>query len=399
MRSTKRSYVAVALLAAVATGVRAEGPKVSGFVDVGYNYNLNGQSTNELRSFDANSNSITLQNAEIAVEGKLENGVGYRVDMMYGYDATNVNATEDFGPTEVNQATQTVKATNVQFNLQQAYMTFPCPITGAAISVGKFVTPFGYEVVEAKDNSNISRGLLFGYTVPFSHTGVKADKGFADGKFTASVGLVNGWDNMKDNNSGKSGILQLGTTVLPKTSILIGGAYGPEQNPENTQDTDLTNDSATQGNGRTLLDAIVKVNPIDKLTLVANYDWGVEENVAFESSKEADDTANWAGVGLHAIYSLTDMLSGAFRYEYLDDEGARVAPLQDKNADGEVDSADVESRILKSYTATLQAKKDDVLYRLEYRVDHSQDYDFVSDKGERNRKSQSTIGAQVIVAF
>lgn len=397
MRSTKRSYVAVALLAAVAAGVRAEGPKVSGFVDVGYNYNLNGQRTNELRSFDANSNSITLQNAEIDIEGKLENGVGYRVDMMYGYDASNVNATEDFGPTEVNQATQTVKATNVQFNLQQAFMTFPCPITGAAISVGKFVTPFGYEVVEAKDNSNISRGLLFGYTVPFSHTGVKADKGFVDGKFTASVGLVNGWDNMKDNNSGKSGILQLGTTVLPKTSILIGGAYGPEQAPENTQDSDPGNDYATQGNGRSLLDAIVKVTPIDKLTLVANYDWGVEEKGALESSKESDDTANWSGLGLHAIYSLTDMLSGAFRYEYLDDEGARVA--LDKNGDSKVDSADVESRILKSYTATLQAKKDDVLYRLEYRVDHSQDYDFVSDKGERNRKSQSTIGAQVIVAF
>jgi hypothetical protein len=45
MRMTsKKNLLAVSLLAAVAAGVQAEGPNVSGFVDVGYNYNPNGQS-------------------------------------------------------------------------------------------------------------------------------------------------------------------------------------------------------------------------------------------------------------------------------------------------------------------------------------------------------------------
>jgi hypothetical protein len=53
MRMTsKKNLLAVSLLAAVAAGVQAEGPKLSGFVDVGYNYNLNGQPTNPYRSFD-----------------------------------------------------------------------------------------------------------------------------------------------------------------------------------------------------------------------------------------------------------------------------------------------------------------------------------------------------------
>jgi hypothetical protein len=316
------------------------------------------------------------------VEGKLENGVGYRVDMMYGYDATNVNATEDFAPTD----SMGNKVSGLQFNLQQAFLTFPCPITGAALSLGKFVTPFGYEVVEAKDNYNISRGLLFGYTVPFSHTGVKADKGFMDGKYTATLGLVNGWDNMQDNNESKTGIAQFGTTVLPKTSILVGGAYGAEQA------TPAAGAQSTQGNGRTLVDVIVKMTPIDPLTLVANYDVGQEKmNDPANLNTQMSITRSYQGLGLHANYQLNDMLSVAGRWETLDDDG---------------DGSTLAEQVLRSETLTAQAKKDGVIYRLEYRTDHStyknkatNEYAFQGDMGEYNRTSQSTIGAQVIVAF
>jgi hypothetical protein len=67
------------------------------------------------------------------------------------------------------------------------------------------VTPFGYEVVEAKDNFNISRGLLFGYAVPFSHTGLKADKGFADGKYTATLGSSTAGTTCKTTTNRKLG--------------------------------------------------------------------------------------------------------------------------------------------------------------------------------------------------
>lgn len=377
MRMTSRkNLLAVSLLAAVAAGVQAEGPKLSGFVDVGYNYNLNGQQTNPYRSFDNNANTITLQNAKLGVDGKLENGVGYKVDLMYGHDAALVNATEDFSPTDHTDT----KVDNLQFNLQQAYLTFACPLTGAGLSLGKFVTPFGVEVVEAKDDYNISRGLLFGYAVPFSHTGIKADKGFADGKYTATLGLVNGWDNMQDNNTSKTGIAQIGTTVLPKTSILLGGAYGAEQA------TPAPGDRATQGNGRVLIDAIVKMTPIEPLTLIANYDVGEEKMNTGAADSHETMTSSYQGLGLHANYQISDMLSVAGRWETLDDDGYKTGKEQ----------------VLRSETLTVQAKKDGVIYRLEYRGDHStatDPYQFVSDKGETNRSSQSTIGAQVIVAF
>ena len=288
MRMTsKKNLLAVSLLAAVSAGVQAEGPKLSGFVDVGYNYNLNGQANNPYRSFDDKSNSITLQNAKLGIDGKLENGVGYKVDLMYGHDAAIVNMTEDFAATDTHDN----KVDNLQFNLQQAYLTFACPITGSAVSLGKFVTPFGVEVVEAKDNFNISRGLLFGYAVPFSHTGLKADKGFADGKYTATLGLVNGWDNMQDNNESKTGIAQFGTTVLPKTSILLGGSYGAEQATPNA------GDRSTQGNQRLLVDAIVKVTPTDKLTLIGNYDVGEEKTNSGAADSQETMTSNYQGLG------------------------------------------------------------------------------------------------------
>lgn len=377
MRTTsKKNLLAVTLLAAVAAGVRAEGPKVSGFVDAGYNYNLNKQTTNDYRAYDGNANTITLQNAKIGVDGTLQNNVGYKVDLMYGHDAAVNNASEDF-----YQPDSTTTA--LQLNLEQAYLTFPCPITGATFTLGKFVSPFGAETIEAKDDYNISRGLLFNYAVPFSHTGLKADKGLMDGKLTTTLGLVNGWNNLQDNNKSKTGIAQVGTTLLPKTSVTVGGAYGAEQaTPSADVDT-----RSTQGNGRSLLDVIVKVTPIEKLTLIANYDAG-EEKVYVSTSDYTDktrETSAYHGLGLHANYQLTDMLSVAGRWEEFSDNG--------KNP-----NKDFAQQTLHSETLTVQAKKDSVIYRLEYRADQSSQYSFVNSNGNPG-KNQGTIGAQVIVTF
>ncbi len=350
------------ITAGLAGSLRAEGPAFSGFVDMGYNYNLNGEETNVLRGFDDKANSINLQNAEIDVQGAVGDRMGYRVDLMYGYDATKTHAAG---------FDQSATPSNLQFDVQQAYLTFGCPLTGGTFTAGKFVTPFGVEVIESKDNYNTSRGFLFNYAIPFTHTGLKLDKAFADGKYTASAGLVNGWDSMQDNNSGKTLLAQVGTTVLPKVSILLGGAYGPEQ-------ATSTMTSVNQ-NGRSLVDAIVKFTPSDKLTLIANYDWGVEEGL----NLPGDPTASWQGLGIHANYALSEMFSVAARYENMDDSGSRTGTEQ----------------VLQSGTVTLQAKKESVIYRLEYRQDQSSRKVFYNSDGMMDDDTQSTIGAEVILTF
>jgi hypothetical protein len=387
MKTTGVSLMAVTLLATMGAGVRAEGPTVSGFVDVGYNYNQNGQATNKYRSYDANANTITLQNAKIGIAGEMENTVGYNVELMYGYDASVTNATGFYTP--VSSST----ANSLEADISQAYLTYPCSITGAKFTLGKFVTPFGVEVIEAKDNYNISRGLLFGYAVPTNHTGLKADRGFSDGQLTTTIGIVNGWDNMNDNNSGKTAIAQIGTTLIPKTSIMLGGSYGAEQDVPTSTSVDQR---SVNGNGRGLIDAIVKMAPTDSLTFIANADFGEEKfNDSSDLTSDKRTTGNWSGIGLHANFQITDAVSIAGRWESLDDDGTRTGSEQ----------------VLRSETVTLQTKKDSVIYRLEYRTDHSTyqntdmsddnygNYAFKGKTGNYDRASQSTIGAQVILTF
>ena len=96
-----------------------------------------------------------------------------------------------------------------QFDLEQAYVQlkpngFNLPIGNWQwIKFGKFVTMHGAEVIEAKDNLNISRSLLFGYAIPFTHTGIRAGYQFSD-SLAGYFGINNGWDNVKDNNKSKS---------------------------------------------------------------------------------------------------------------------------------------------------------------------------------------------------
>ena len=104
-------------------------------------------------------------------------------------------------------------------------MTYLIDAEGVIRRVWPKVTPIdhGAEVIESKDNYNYSRGLLFNYAIPLTHTGVKWDKGFMDGKLNTALGLVNGWDNLQDNNKGKTFHAMVGYTFSPMISLTVGG--------------------------------------------------------------------------------------------------------------------------------------------------------------------------------
>src|SRR5215510_10601198 len=74
---------------------------------------------------------------------------------------------------------------------------------GLQIDVGKFVTNAGAEVIEAKDDFNYSRSLLFQLAIPLYHSGVRLTYSPND-KFTLMGGVINGWNDVNDNNTAKS---------------------------------------------------------------------------------------------------------------------------------------------------------------------------------------------------
>ncbi|MBI4396100.1 MAG: outer membrane beta-barrel protein, partial [Elusimicrobia bacterium] len=255
-------------------------------------------------------------------------------------------------------------------DLQQAFFSLPVSWVGGALTVGKFVTLHGAEVIEAKDNFNVSRGLLFNYAIPFSHTGVKWDKGWNE-KLASSIGVVNGWDNLQDNTKGKSVHGMASYAFSPALALTVGGTYGPEQ---------TTAVPSVEKNARGLVDTLVKIVPAEDLTLLLNHDWGVEEGLG--AAGPSDTTQNWHGLGVHANYAFTDAFSTALRWETLDDEGSRTGTQQ----------------VLNSATATLQQIFSGVITRLEFRRDGSSQKVFVDDNGAPD-DAQNTVGFQVIYPF
>ena len=74
---------------------------------------------------------------------------GYHIALGYGNAMTAIYASEPvpFSPDQY---------------VKEAYFSYLAPLgKGLQVDIGKFVTPFGAEVIETKDNWNYSRGLPF----------------------------------------------------------------------------------------------------------------------------------------------------------------------------------------------------------------------------------------------
>ncbi|MGZ4811970.1 MAG: outer membrane beta-barrel protein, partial [Terriglobales bacterium] len=170
------------------------GAALSGFVDTYYGYNLNQpkSQTNQLRSFDFQSNQFSLNLIELNLDktpDPTNSRLGYHLGLGFGQAMNVVNSTDPAG-------------LGFAQYLKEAYMSYLAPVgKGLQVDLGKFVTPHGAEVIETKDNFNYSRGLLFLYSIPFYHCGARAKYTFSD-KYSLTGFLVNGWNDIYDNNTG-----------------------------------------------------------------------------------------------------------------------------------------------------------------------------------------------------
>jgi len=142
--------------------------QASGFAAASYNSSSLGPGTNGFsfanggasRVFDTISNQPMLNAINVqlvkngTLSGKLELTAGTTANVIASYPyANNPNALQ------------------TAFDVTQLYVGFSSgPI---AVQAGKFETLAGAEVIEDPANSNISRSILFGYAVPFTHTGAR----------------------------------------------------------------------------------------------------------------------------------------------------------------------------------------------------------------------------------
>ncbi len=254
-----------------------------------------------------------------------------------------------------------------KFDVQELYASYLFDIgeNGLLVKAGKMATLAGAEVIEQKDNWNISRGFLYGYAIPLTHTGVRASYQIND-IYDLTVGVNRGWDTFgHDNNDAYSYEARLGAAVNDKLSLAATVITGPEQED---------NDS----NNRRVLDLLATYKFNEKLTGMLNADIADEEDAASDGGK-----AKWRGLAAYLKYDCNEKSSYAWRGEIFQDRGgARTGDTQN----------------LWENTLTAQYKfRENLIGRLEYRHDHSSEDSFAQGNGFSS--NQNTIAASLMITF
>ena len=119
--------------------------------------------------------------------------------------------------------------TNSYYPFHNLFLTSTQKLMGKDVSVdfGKWASPFGTEVLESNLNDNYTRALTYWYGVPFYHFGVRATMPLTS-TTTLQAALVNGWNNVADDNDGKTIYAQLTWKPSPKFTQILGWIGGLE---------------------------------------------------------------------------------------------------------------------------------------------------------------------------
>lgn len=291
-------------------------------------------------------------------------GWGGVLDLTIGKDADTIAAygtiDKDKGP--ANGADHYVDPT-------QVYVYYGAgPLN---VIAGKYVTLAGAEVIKSNSDFQYSRSILFGYAIPFSHTGVRATAKVSD---TVSLigGLNQGWDVVQDPNSDKT--VELGVAFAPTpAATLTASYYGGKEH--------VTNYPKSDANGnRNLLDVLGTFKLTDRLTLIGNYDYGTQERGGSDGGK-----AKWQGFAGYANYQLGEQWRLSARAEYFDDrDGYRTGVAQKWK----------EATLTLAY---LPSKPWEI--RAEVRGDRSDERAFLDSDGLTPTKSQRSFGLEMLYVF
>lgn len=272
----------------------ASGITASGYVDAGYNY-MSADTGGSLRVFDVEHSEFSLNQVATFLAYQPKEGAGVFVNLTAGEDADLISS---FG-----------SSSGDNFDVTQAYAQYA---TGAlTLMAGKYVTLNGAEVIDSRGVPNASRGILFGYAIPFSHTGARA--ALALGATTLYAGVNNGWDQLDDTNKGKTGELGISFGAGP-LSVFASGYAGKE----------VSGASGLDGL-RTISDVVVTLKAGDRLTFIVNGDYGAQEDAI-----APDDNAAWLGVAGYVNAQFTPRFRGSLRGEWFNDkDGFRTGTKQE----------------------------------------------------------------------
>ncbi|MDH3257506.1 MAG: porin [Nitrospinota bacterium] len=366
-----------------------EDMEIHGFVASSYSYNFNKPLTQTncgvapltgcARIFDQDDNSFKLDNTELVFlkETPDVGDIGFRFDLTFGFSLPEGAQRLRSSATSTANGLSPIATADDDFDLQQGYVSWNAPIgNGLQLDLGKFVTHVGAEVFDGYDgwNMNFSRTFVFGWGIPFNHTGLRATYDFTD-KLTVMAMLANNWGEagVSDNNTDKV----LGTQIAYSATDTIGILFNWVGGNQGTATPPISNNN----NWRNIFDIVVDIALTNRLYLQLNADYGAEEN----AHPVSGGTAKWGGFAGIVRYDFNKWFSMNVRgAHFIDADGFRMGALNNR---------------LWEVTFTPEFRiADNMVIRFEYRHDESNLAVFENSRG-LGTSHQDTVAMNALIHF
>ena len=279
------------------------GFKLTGFAAGSYTYSGHSASGTAIvgRLYDRLQNRFMLNALGVVLDKPYDPAkfsAGFHTEVLVGQDATVIQSdggTFNLGP---------------QGDIPHLYVTLNVPTAsgnGLQFKVGRIPTLLGLEVIETVANPNWSEGNQFIYVENFTATGLSVETKFSN-YVDLQVRVINGWDQVSDNNSHKSLMGRVGLYPNALTSLGIVGYWGAEE---------PGNNSANRYGFEGLL-----WRKLGKAAVWVQGDYGTEQ--ANAALPDPTQDAKWWALGGWVTYDFSSDLGLALRGDYVNDEnGAR----------------------------------------------------------------------------
>lgn len=251
----------------------------------------------EGRYFDKYAEQLTLSMAELALKAtrqktqiRMDLAFGEMIDELSGGAAANLEGTR---------------------HLTQAFLAYQMT-DRLKVSLGKFYSYLGQEVVKAQDNWQYSRSYLFNYGIPFWHEGLAINYVFIPEKLNGALYVLNGWDGRisQQNNNQVSVGINLAYTGVENLTVNYNFLTGAEGSAGGTRQVHELNGT---------------------YHLSARWSFGFD-GLYGRQSQVNDEEVSWSAVVFYVKAQITPSYILSPRFELYDDadgfsvSGGLVAP-------------------------------------------------------------------------
>jgi len=278
------------------------GFKLTGFAQGSYSYS--GRSVGDTaivgRLYDRLQNRFMLNALAVVLDKPYDPAkfsAGFHTELLVGQDATVIQSGGFFGP-------------STPADLPHLYVTLNVPTAsgnGLQFKIGRIPTLLGLEVIETIANPNWSEGNQFIYVENFTGTGLSVETKF-NNYVDAQFRIINGWDQVSDNNGRKSLMARVGLYPNALSSLGLTGYWGPEE---------PGNNSANRYGFEALL-----WRKLGSAAVWVQGDYGTEQ--ANAALPDPTQDAKWWALGAWVTYDFNATVGLALRGDYVNDEnGAR----------------------------------------------------------------------------